>query len=303
MPIRPFPGVLLLCVLAASTMAPPALAQIDFDKIQIKSASLADGIYMLEGAGGNVGVSVGEDGVIVIDDKYAQLSDKILFAVREISDQPIRFVINTHWHGDHTSGNENFAKGGAWIVAHDNVRTRMSAEQFNRLFNRSTPPSPEGARPVVTFSDNMNFHLNGQDIHVFHVENAHTDGDAIVHFENRNVIHMGDCFWNGTYPLIDVGAGGSIRGMIRAANAALLLADGGTKIIPGHGAVGGREELRAFRDMLVEVEKRIQALVIAGQTPDQIAQAKPLADLDAQWAGGFMTPERFLQVVVDDLTP
>jgi glyoxylase-like metal-dependent hydrolase (beta-lactamase superfamily II) len=296
-----FRHALSLAALAAAAAA-PAFAQTDFDKVQIKATSLAEGVHMLEGAGGNIGVSVGEDGVILIDDQYAPLSDKILFAVRQISEQPIRFVLNTHFHGDHTGGNETFGKGGAWIVAHDNVRTRMSADQFHRLWQRTVPASPAGTWPVVTFSDNLSFHLNGQDIHVFHVENAHTDGDVIVHFQNRNVIHMGDCFFNGRYPLIDVGAGGSIRGMIRAANAALLLADGGTKIIPGHGAVGGREDLRAFRDMLVEAEKRIQALVVAGQTADQIAQAKPLADFDATWGGGFMTPERFLQVVVDDLT-
>jgi len=303
MPIRRHPFVLTSAA-AAVALAVPALAQTDFGKVRVKSTELAPGVHVLEGAGGNVGVSAGEDGLILIDDQYAPLTDKILFAVRQFSDQPIRFVINTHFHGDHTGGNEHLGGQGAWIVAHDNVRTRMSAEQFSRLFNRKTPPGPEGGWPVVTFSDNMNFHLNGHEIHVFHVENAHTDGDAIVHFRNRNVIHMGDCFWNGNYPLIDVGSGGSIRGLIRAADAVLLLADGATRIVPGHGAVGGREELRAYRDMLVEVESRIQPLVTAGQTVDEIARAKPLADLDAKWGGGsFMTPERFLQAVVDDLAP
>jgi glyoxylase-like metal-dependent hydrolase (beta-lactamase superfamily II) len=238
---------------------------------------------------------------LVVDDQFAPLAPKIRAAIDGLGAGAPTFVINTHWHGDHVGGNAAFATGGAWIVAHDNVRTRMSTEQFNRLWKETTPPSPEDAWPVITFSDNMDFHVNGQDLHVFHVEKAHTDGDAIIHFENRNVIHMGDCFWNGYYPLIDVGAGGSIRGMIRAANTGLLLADGTTKIVPGHGAVGNREDLRTFRDMLVEVEKRVQALVTAGQTPDQIAQAKPLADLDARWGGGFMKPAMFLQVVVDDL--
>jgi len=296
-PLRAFVPLALAVALAG-----PAGAQTDFDKVQVTSTMLADGVYMLEGAGGTIGMSVGEDGVILIDDQYGPLSDKILYAVRQVTDRPIRFVINTHWHGDHTGGNENFAKSGAWIVAQDNVRTRMSTEQFNRMWQRKIPASPEDALPVITFSDNMDFHLNGQDIHIFHVEHAHTDGDAIVHFENRNVIHMGDCFWNGFYPLIDVGAGGTLHGMIQAANTALLIADGSTKLVCGHGPVGSRDDLRAYRDMLMEVERRIQPLVTAGQSVDEIVRAKPLADLDPKWGGGFMTPERFLQVVVDDLS-
>lgn len=301
MPIRR-PLRVSVPVLVALALAAPALAQTDFGKVQIRATELAPGVHALEGAGGTIGVSAGEDGVILIDDQYAPLTDKILFAVRQISDQPIRFVINTHFHGDHTGGNENFGGMGAWLVAHDNVRTRMSTEQFNRLFNRRTPPSPAGAWPVVTFSDNMQFFLNDHEIHVFHVENAHTDGDAIVHFRNRNVIHMGDCFWNGNYPFIDVGAGGSLRGLIRAADAALLLADGSTKIVPGHGAVGGRAELRAYRDMLAEALSRIEPLVVAGQTADEIARAKPMAEFDATWGGGFIDPDRFVQSVVDDLS-
>ncbi len=292
----------LMPVAALALCAAPAYAQSDFDKVQIKTTPLAEGVYMLEGAGGNIGVSVGADGVILIDDQFAPLSAKIQAAVKKLGDQPVRFVINTHWHGDHTGGNENFARSGAWIIAQDNVRTRMSEDQFNRLLDRKTPASPADALPVITFSDNMNFHLNDQDIHVFHVEHAHTDGDVIVHFENRNVIHMGDCFWNGGYPLIDVSAGGSLHGMIRAAESGLLLADGTTKIVPGHGPLGNREDLRAFRDMLAEVERRIQPLVVAGETLDQIVKDRPLADLDAKWGGAFLTPERFLQEVVDDLS-
>jgi cyclase len=295
-------AIALSCTMLLTCIAPiPAFAQNDFSKVQIKATSLAPGTYMLEGAGGNIGVSVGEDGVIVIDDQFAPLSDKIKFAIAQITDKPVLFLINTHWHGDHTGGNENFAKDGAWIVAQDNVRTRMSAEQFNKTFNRTTPPSPEKALPVVTFSQNIDFHLNGQDIHVFHVENAHTDGDAIVQFKDRNVVHMGDCFWNGIYPIIDVSSGGSLRGMIRAVSDALLLVDGTTKIIPGHGPLGNREDLRAFRDMLMEVERRVQPMVAAGQSVDDIVRARPLADLDPKW-GGAVKPETFLQLVVEDLS-
>jgi glyoxylase-like metal-dependent hydrolase (beta-lactamase superfamily II) len=292
----------LCAALAALLLAAPAPAQDQFAKAQIKTTEVGNGVYMLEGLGGNMGLSVGSDGAILIDDQFGALTDKIVFAIRQLTDLPIRYVINTHWHQDHTDGNQNFAERGTWIVAHDNVRNRMSTEQFNRLWKRAQPASPAAALPVVTFSDNLTFHVNDQDIHAFHVENAHPDGDAIVHFQNRNVIHMGDCFFNGDYPLIDTGAGGTIRGMIRAANAGLLLADGTTKIIPGHGPVATREDLRAFRDMLLQVEGRIQALVSEGKTLEEIARLKPLADLDPKWGGGFMKPDMFLQVVVDDLS-
>ena len=291
------------CVLLVTCMgSAPAFAQNDFSKVQIKTTNLAPGTYMLEGGGGNIGVSVGEDGVIVIDDQFAPLSDKIKFAIAQITDKPVLFLINTHWHGDHTGGNENFAKDGAWIVAQDNVRTRMSAEQFNKTFNRTTPPSPEKALPVVTFSQNIDFHLNGQDIHVFHVENAHTDGDAIVQFQDRNVVHMGDCFWNGIYPIIDVSSGGSLRGMIRAVSDALLLVDGTTKIVPGHGPLGSREDLRAFRDMLMEVERRVQPMVAAGQSVDEIVRARPLADLDQNGAAVREAGDGSSRLVVEDLS-
>jgi glyoxylase-like metal-dependent hydrolase (beta-lactamase superfamily II) len=282
--------------------AAPALAQLDASKIEIRTTPLANGVYMLAGAGGNIGMSVGDHGVILIDDQYAPLTDKIKFAIAQVTERPVLFVINTHWHADHTGGNEKLAGDGALIVAHDNVRTRMGADQFSEVLNRTVPARPAGALPVVTFSENMSFHLNGQDIRIFHVENAHTDADAIVHFRDRNVIHMGDCFWSESYPLIDSAGGGSLRGMIRAANEGLALADGTTKIIPGHGRIGNREDLRAYRDMLLDVQRRVEPLVVAGRTADEIARARPLADLDAKWGGGFMTPERFLAVVVADLS-
>lgn len=208
---------------------------------------------MLLGAGGNIGVSVGADGVFVIDDRYAPLTEKIKAAVRALSTAPIRFVINTHWHGDHTGGNENLAHDGTLIIAQENVRKRMSVEQFIAAFNSRVPPKPVVALPVVTFTDGVTFYLNGDTIQVLHVKAAHTDGDAIIYFRKANVIHAGDTFFNGFYPFIDASTGGSLDGMTAAADQILSLANDQTRIIPGHGPLGGRAEVKAFRDMLATV--------------------------------------------------
>jgi len=190
----------------------------DFSKVEIVAHKVSEGLYMLQGAGGNIAVSVGEDAVFLVDDQYAPLTPKIKAAVAALTDKPIKFVLNTHWHGDHTGGNENLGSGGTLIVAHDNVRRRMSTEQFNAFFNRKTPPAPKAALPVVTFAESVRFHINGEEIHAFHVPPAHTDGDSIVHFTRANVIHTGDLFFNGLYPFIDVASGGGIDGMIAAAH-------------------------------------------------------------------------------------
>ncbi len=285
-----------LLLLALAILPATALAQ-GLDQVQIRTTEIAPGIYTLEGAGGTMAMSVGDDGVILIDDQFAPLTDKIRYAIAQVTNRPVRFVLNTHWHGDHTGGNENFAKGGAWVMAHDNVRVRMSAEQYRQLFDRRDPPSPEGAWPVVTFSENVSFHLNGHDIDVFHAPNAHTDGDAIVHFKNRNVIHMGDVMFSGMYPFVDTSTGGNVRGVLRAVERVLPLADGGTKIVCGHGPVTNREGLRAYRDMLRTAISRVETLVAEGRTLEEVVAAKPMADHDARYASDFMTPARFLTVV------
>jgi len=200
----------------------------DFSKVEIKTTKVAEDIYMLEGAGGNIGVCVGPEGVLVIDDQFAPLTDKIKAAITAISDKPIRFLFNTHFHGDHTGGNENFAKAGVAIVAHDNVRKRLSTEQYNAIFDRKTPPSPAEALPIVTFNDSVTFHIGGEEITCFHVPNAHTDGDAIVFFPRDNVVHMGDCLFNGLYPVLDISAGGSAAGMIAAADRMLKVTNADT---------------------------------------------------------------------------
>ncbi len=256
---------------------------------------------MLLGAGGNIGVSVGADGVFVIDDRYAPLTEKIKAAVRALSTAPIRFVINTHWHGDHTGGNENLAHDGTLIIAQENVRKRMSVEQFIAAFNSRVPPKPVVALPVVTFADGVTFYLNGDTIQVLHVKAAHTDGDAIIYFRKANVIHAGDTFFNGFYPFIDASTGGSLDGMTAAADQILSLANDQTRIIPGHGPLGGRAEVKAFRDMLATVRIRLARAKIQGLTAEQVMNANLLADLDSTWGKGFLTPAQFVAIAYGSL--
>ncbi len=268
-----------------------------WDSVEITTVPVADGLYMLMGEGGNVGVSVGVDGTFIIDDQYAEMTDKIGAAIKDVSGDKARFLINTHWHGDHAGGNENFGKAGAIIVAHENVRQSLLVEKSIPLFNMVKPPSPKAALPVITFKDQMSLHLNGDDLHLYHVANAHTDGDAIVHFTKANVIHTGDVFFNGFYPFIDTGSGGSLAGMIAASEVVLKLADNKTRIMPGHGPLAGKAELQAYHDMLVRAEKSIRKLVEAGKTEDQVVAAKPTAALDATWGKGFLPPDMWVRIV------
>ena len=292
----------LLGFAAAAALSSSVAAQGRFDDVQIKTVKVAENVYMLVGSGGNIGLSIGEDGAFMIDDQFAPLTDKILAAVRTLTDQPVRFLVNTHWHGDHVGGNENMGKAGTIIVAHENVRKRMSTEQFMAAFNRRVSASPEAALPVVTFTDAMTFHWNGDDVHVFHVDPAHTDGDSIIHFRNANVLHTGDIFFNGMYPFIDVSSGGSIDGVIAAADTALTLCNDKTKIIPGHGELADADDLRAYRDVLQAVRDRVRSLVDEGKTRDEVIAAKPSAEFDAEWGGGFMQPDVWIGIVYDGMT-
>jgi glyoxylase-like metal-dependent hydrolase (beta-lactamase superfamily II) len=289
----------------ALTLFPPAAvrvaAQAGIDTVQIRTLPAGKGVYMLMGQGGNIALSVGKDAAFLVDDQFAPLSEKILAAVKAVTDRPVRFLVNTHWHGDHTGGNENLANAGVIIVAHDNVRTRMSSEQFIAAFNSKVEPSPAKALPMVTFMDGVAFHLNDDDIHVVHVPPAHTDGDAIIHFSAGNVIHMGDTFFNGRYPFIDLSSGGSFEGVIGAVNAALPYVNDSTRIIPGHGALAGRAELIAYRDVLVKIRDRVAALIKQGKTKEQVVAAKPSAEWDAAWGTGFMKPDVFLGIVYDSM--
>jgi cyclase len=279
-----------------------AQAQPDPAQVTIKVTPLASGIYMLEGAGGNIGISVGNDDVFMIDDQYAQLTPKIREAIGTVSPKPVRFLLNKHWHGDHVGGNQDMAGAGAIIVAHDNTRERMTKEQFVASFNMKVPPSPAAALPIVTFSQSMSLYLNGDSVRAVHVRNAHTDGDVIVTFEKADVVHMGDTFFNGFYPLVDLSTGGSIDGIIAAVGQVLPRTTSKTKFIPGHGPLGTRDDLLRYRNMVKTVRDRVAALVARRRTLAQVVAAKPTADFDAKWGGGFLKPEVFVTILYNDLS-
>ena len=276
-------------------------AQTDFSKVEVKTTPLGSGLAMLAGAGGNIVASAGDDGVFIVDDEFAELHPKIRAALAKLSDRPVRFVINTHWHGDHTGDNANLAGEGAVIIAQDNVFRRMSTEQFIKHLNRTVPASPKAALPVVTFNDEATLHLNGQAVHLVHVKNAHTDGDVLVHFTEAGVLHMGDCFFNGMYPILDTGTGGTIDGYVAAVDRGLALAAPGTKVVPGHGPLGTREDLAAFGAMLKEVRAAVAAAKIAGKNADETVAAKPTAALDERWGKGFVKPDAFVRTVWETL--
>lgn len=274
-------------------------AQVNYDTVQVRPVELSKGLHVLFGAGGNIGVSVGEDAVFIIDDQFAPLTPKIVAAIRSLSDKPVKFVVNTHWHFDHTGGNENFGKSGALIVAHDNVRKRMSTEQFMAAMNRREPPSPRAALPVVTFNDGVTFHINGDSMVVMHVPPAHTDGDAIIHFVKANAIHMGDVFNNTGLPFIDLSSGGSVHGVIGAADKAYAMSNAQTKIIPGHGQVTDRNRIKAWRDAIHAARERIQQEIRAGKTIEQVLALKVTAAYEKDWPGGH---ERFVRAVFEELS-
>jgi glyoxylase-like metal-dependent hydrolase (beta-lactamase superfamily II) len=281
-------------------LAAPAWAQQDMSKLEIRVERLAPGVAVLFGEGGNIGLSYGEDGNIIVDDQFAPLTDKIAAAVATLDPDPIRFVINTHWHFDHTGGNENFGKRGAVIVAHDNVRKRMSTDQVLKTLDMKFPPSPRQALPVVTFAQGVTLHLNGDTLHVVHVANAHTDGDAIVHWQKGNVLHLGDTFFHRvSFPFIDRDSGGSIDGLIAAANQALKMANPATRIIPGHGRVATRADLVGYRDMLVDIRGKVAAGIKAKRTLAQIQATKPAARYGMP--GGFIKPDEFVKALYESL--
>ncbi|MCA1563494.1 MAG: MBL fold metallo-hydrolase [Acidobacteria bacterium] len=296
---RLLPGVVVACAFLGA--ASDTSAQPDLSAAQIGTVKVTDGLWMLTGPGGNIGVSAGADAVFLIDDQYAPLTDKVKAAIAGITPSPVKFVLNTHWHFDHTGGNENLGKVGALLVAHDNVRSRMSVEQFIEALDMKVPASPPAALPVVTFSETVTFHLNGEEIHAFHVPPAHTDGDSVVHFRKANVVHMGDLFFNGSYPFIDLSSGGSIDGVIAAADRVLKMIDGNTKIMPGHGPLADRAALQAYRQMVASARERLSALVAAGRTEAEVIAAQPLKDYDQKWGAGFMKPDVFLKIVYADL--
>jgi glyoxylase-like metal-dependent hydrolase (beta-lactamase superfamily II) len=290
-----------LAALSIALAAGPAPAQ-DFSRVEIVTTKLNETTYMLVGGGGNIGLAVGEDAVFIIDDQYAPLTPKISAAIAQITPKPVKFVLNTHWHFDHTGGNENFGKSGAIIVAHDNVRKRMNSDQFMEFINMRTKPEPRAALPVVTFgASGVTFHLNGEEIRAIHMPNAHTDGDAVVHFTGSDVIHMGDIYFNGMYPFIDTDSGGSADGVIAACDQVLKIATAKTRIIPGHGPLSNAAELKAYRDMIATVSGRVKALVAQGKKLEEIVAAKPSAEWDDKLGNGFIKTPKFAEMLARPL--
>ena len=288
----------LFTALFAFACALPLNAQ-NFDTVQVRSTLLSRGVFMLTGSGGNIGVAIGDDAVFVIDDQYAPLTPRILAAIAALTPRPVRFVVNTHWHFDHTGGNENIGKAGALLVAHENVRKRMSTDQFIEAFNRKEPASPAGALPVVTFTDGVTFHINGDSVVVTHTPPAHTDGDSFVMFTKANVLHTGDLFVSAGLPFVDLSSGGSIHGVIGAAARMLAVANTATKIIPGHGPVADRARLQAFHDMLVVLRDSMRVRVSARKTLEQVLADSITRPYATEWRGGH---DRFVRLLYQELS-
>ncbi len=270
-----------------------------WDEVEIKAQMVSDQIYMLEGAGGNIGVFTGPDGTLMIDSQFAPLSEKIKAAIQELSDSSIVYLVNTHWHGDHTGGNENFGKDGTTIVAHNKVRERLTTENV-RPFRGTTPPAPEMAWPTITFNDEMNLHINGESLHLFHVHNAHTDGDSFIYFPKANVLHMGDCFFKDRFPFIDTALGGSVAGAITAVEKAIMICDEETKIIPGHGSLASIEDLRRYFAMLNTMNDRVRNVSTSESTVEDL-NIESLTEGYEDWGGGFINGETFVKTLLNDL--
>ena len=274
---------------AATEAAPPAAG--GMEDVEIVTRQLADGLYYLEGQGGNIAVSVGEDGVFIVDDQFAPLSPRIMAAIAELSDDPVSFVINTHHHGDHVGGNANFAAAGATVVAHQNARPRIAG-------NFEDGP-PAGALPIVTFSEDVTFHFNGETIHVFHVDPAHTDGDAMVHFLSADVIHTGDVFRTTSYPAADANGGGDLMGILAAYRRLTTVMDEDTRLLPGHGVVSDRAALDEQLAMIEEVRSSVAAAKASGQSLEAVLAMDLTAAYDERWSAGRWTGEYFVTALYE----
>lgn len=272
----------------------------DFSKVEIKVTKVAGTVYMLQGMGGNIGVSVGDDGILIIDDQYAPLAEKIRAALKGISDKPVKFVLNTHFHSDHTGGNAYFGET-APIIAHENVRKRLQSGGTIRAFNMEIPPAPKGALPVITFEDKVAVHFNGEDIRAIHFPKGHTDGDIVVFFPQSNVVHMGDDFFAGMFPFIDVESGGSVHGLIADIAQIIPMLPPDAKVIPGHGPLANVDDLKKFEDMLRGTSAAVEAAIKQGKTLDQMKQEKVLTKY-ADWGKGFLNADKFTEILYNDLS-
>jgi glyoxylase-like metal-dependent hydrolase (beta-lactamase superfamily II) len=279
----------------ASLLASTASAQGNFDNVEITTEEIAPGVAVLFGAGGNIGVSHGDDATVIIDDQFAPLSGKIERAIANLGATPVKYVVNTHWHYDHTGGNEHFGGTGATIFAHDNVRVRMATG--GPAGGYDTPPAPPVALPVVTYAQGMRFHLNGDTINLMYFGGGHTDGDSVVIWEEDNIIHMGDLYFQiPGYPFIDTNSGGNVYNAMRSLDIVIAMIDDETKVIPGHGPMSNKAELVAYRAVMEEAVTRIDALKEAGMTLEEAIAAAPLADID-RGEGGFISADAFLTAV------
>jgi glyoxylase-like metal-dependent hydrolase (beta-lactamase superfamily II) len=293
---------MLLTGAAIAQQQPPAAPPPpDFSKVEIKTTDLGDNVYMLEGQGGNMTVAVAKDGIIMVDGEFAPLHDKIKAAISTVSNQPIKYLINTHFHGDHTGGNEPFAKDGVTIVAEINVKNRLAAGTTNGLTGVKVPPAPAGALPSKTYTGAYHIRLNGRVADLKHFANAHTDGDTYVWFKTANVLSTGDIFTSNRYPMIDFNNGGNVKGMIGATDAFLKLTNAKTRIVPGHGPLADKAALMEYRTMLVTAHDRMAKLVKEGKSEDDVLAAKPFADLDAKWAPTELISKSFIRNVYHSL--
>ncbi len=289
----------LIFVIVALAVA-AAAQQENFDKVEIKVHKAAEGVYMLEGAGGNIGVSVGEDGIVIVDDEFAPLAPKIQAALKGITDKPVRFVLNTHYHGDHVGGNEPFAKAGSTVIAQENVRKRMAEGSQTKSFGKR-PPAAKDALPIITFNDRLTVHLNGEDIRAIHFPAGHTDGDSVIFFPRANVVHMGDDFVTYGFPFVDVENGGSVSGMIAGCEKVLASVPADAIFIPGHGPLSKADDVRKFLAMLTDTRAAVAQAVMKKMTPAQMKEQKILAKWD-NLGQGFIKTDDWIDVLYDDVT-
>jgi len=282
---------------AASLIGPMNAWAQQEDSVKIEATQVRGDIYMLTGQGGNIGLFNGKDGSFMIDDQFAPLTEKIIAAAKSVGGAVPQYLINTHFHGDHTGGNENLGKAGTLILSHHGVRERLQNGSFIGAFGMKSAPASQQALPTITYSDEMHLHINDETVRIVHVPRAHTDGDSFVIFENANVVHAGDLFFNGFFPFIDGSHGGSVRGVIAGVDRILRYTDKHSKIIPGHGPLAAQADLQAYRDMLAQAYERLLKLKNQGNTAAQAVQLQPLQDLEAGWGGGIFTADKWIEVV------
>ena len=292
--------ILLSLFFVIAATAAIVAQQPNYDTVRIRPVLVSNNLYFLKGSGGNIGVLIGNDGTLMIDDQFAPLSNKINGAIKTLSPGEIKFLINTHIHGDHTGGNDNFKKMGITILAQDQVRERMTKETVNRQ-NEKVPPRDKDALPDITFADKLNVHINDEDIELIHFDPGHTDGDVIVHFKKANVYHMGDMFVTYGYPFIDVSSGGSVNGMIAALDKVLALMDNNAKVIPGHGELSTKADVKVFRDRLADIRDQVAAALKKGKKKEDLASLGITDKYDAEWGKGFLKGKDFLMMVADNI--